>query len=223
VRIASKPGFWGGVQRLINFLKKIEQMTLPDDIKQVFFETINGNTTLPEFEQWVYSEPQLEQVLTSEDYLNLISFGFNEDGAKYALFHLLLNLIDMGEYETWKLLWLLHEALKRNKNLPEILMTFYDMYCREYNFLDNLGLGYGLAVEVPLPQADSWDELTHAQQEAILDGFYPEIEQEILKVISWIDNKKIVLTGNKNSYYHYEYIDNRTEEEKLPTAHKRQN
>src|ERR1700742_4731662 len=38
-------------------------MTLPADIKQVFFETIIGDKPLPELEQWVYSDSRLENIL----------------------------------------------------------------------------------------------------------------------------------------------------------------
>jgi hypothetical protein len=113
-----------------------------------------------------------------------------------GLYKLLENLIDKGEYETWKLLKLLHKALKRDDDLPEILMTFYDLYCRGYYFLDNLGLSYGLSVEVPYPLAESWDELT-------------DIEDEIVKVTEWIENRQIILTGLRGEYNHYEYIDKR--------------
>jgi len=96
---------------------------------------------------------------------------------------------------------------------------FYDSYCNGYSFLDNLGLGYGLAIEVP-SQADSWNKLTSEQQENLLTSFYPNIENEIQKVIDWLNNNKVILTGTQDEYNHYEYIDNRTEEEKLSTAYK---
>jgi hypothetical protein len=98
-------------------------------------------------------------------------------------------------------------------------MTFYDLYCKGYYFLDNLGLGYGLAVEVPYSQADSWEELTPEQQQTLLNDFYPDIKHEIKKVIGWLDAGKVILTGVQDEYQHYEYIDNRTEEEKQPTAY----
>ena len=96
-------------------------------------------------------------------------------------------------------------------------MTFYDFYCKGYNFFDNLGLGYGLAIEVPRienTKADTWDELTQEQKSNLLDSFYPDLETEIKKVIYWLDNRKVILTGIKNQYNHFEYI------EKQPTGFK---
>jgi len=195
-------------------------MKLPGDIKEIFFETLYGDKTVLEFEQWLYADKRLETILTQEDYLDLISYDYKGDSVKYGLYKLLEKHIDNGEYEKWKLIRLLHKALQRNNDLPQILMSFYDLYYKGYNFLDNLGLGYGLSVEVPYPQADSWDELTSEQQQTLVDSFYPGTEQEIKKVIGWLESQKIILTGIQDEYNHYVYIDNRTEQEKQPSAYK---
>jgi hypothetical protein len=195
-------------------------MTLPADIQNIFFDTLNGYKTVLEFEQWLYADKQLETVIAPDDYLDLISFGYKSDNAKYGLFMLLEKHIDKGKLEAKRIYRLLTKALNRDKELPEILMTFYDLYCKGYNFFDTLGLGYGLAVEVPYSQADSWDELNSEQQQNLINSFYPDLEMEIKKVISWLDNGKVILTGIKDEYNHFEYIDNRTEVEKQPTAFK---
>ncbi len=198
-------------------------MTLPTDIRNIFFDTLSGDKTILEFEQWLYADKQLETVIDSDDYLDLISFGFKSENAKYGLFRLLEKHIDKGELETRRIYGLLTKALNRDKELPKILVTFYDFYCKGYNFFDNLGLGYGLAIEVPRienTKADTWDELTQEQKSNLLDSFYPDLETEIKKVIYWLDNRKVILTGIKNQYNHFEYIDNRNEIEKQPTGFK---
>jgi hypothetical protein len=197
-------------------------MILPADIKQLFFETLNDDKSVQEFESWLYADKRLESILNSDNYLDLISLGYKNSTAKYDLRKLLEQFVDKGEYEMWRLYKLLTKALQRDKELPKILMTFYDLYCKGYSFLDNLGLGYGLAVEVPYSQADYWDDLTIEQQQKLLASFYPQLDLEIKKVISWLDTGKIVLTGNKDQYnYYFDYTDNRNEEEKMPTAYQR--
>jgi hypothetical protein len=198
-------------------------MTLPADIQNIFFDTLSGDKTVLEFEQWLYADKRLELIINPDDYLDLISFGYKDGNVKYDLFKLLEKHIDKGELETRRIYRLLIKALNRDKELPEILMIFYYLYCNGYNFFDNLGLGYGLAVEVPQVEntsADTWDELSQEQQRNLLDSFYPNLETEIYKVIYWLDNSKVVLTGNKDEYDHYEYIDNRSEIEKQPIGYK---
>jgi hypothetical protein len=197
-------------------------MKLPADIEQIFFDTLSGDKTVLEFEQWLYADKQLEKILNSDDYLDLISYGYKADNVKYGLFRLLEKHIDKGELETRRIRKLLTKALNRNNELPEILITFYDLYCKGYNFLDNLGLGYGLRVEVPgiNNYEETWDDLNEVEQTTLLNSFYPDLETEINKVIGWLDTERIILTGVKDEYNHFEYIDKRTELERQPTSYK---
>lgn len=192
-------------------------MTLPQDIKERFYKTIKGDISLDDFEQWLYSDKELEKHLNSNDYLDLISLSFKKSGAKYELWNLLKEHIDLGEFEKYKILGLLNEAKQKTERLPYILMEFYDLYCRGYNFFQDLGLGIGLAVEVPRVnnmKGDTWDELTTEQQKELLESFSPELEECIEKVIYWLETKKIILTGEQDEIGHYEYKDLRTEEDK---------
>jgi hypothetical protein len=197
-------------------------MTLPPDIQQLFFETINGDKSPLEFEAWLYADIRLEKLLPPEDYLEVISFGYKNPTAKYELPSLLEHFIDKGECETWRVRSLLTRALQRDEQLPDILITFYDLYCKGYSFLDNLGIGYGLEMEVtyswPTPGMSAQE-----QQQQLLVSFYPQLEEEVKKVIYWLDTGKIILTRNKDDYDRYDdYTDNRTAEEKRPTAYQRQ-
>ena len=190
--------------------------TLPQDIKERFYKTIKGDISLDDFEQWLYTDKELEKYLNSDDYLDLISLSFKKSGAKYELWNLLKKHIDLGEFEKYKMLGLLNEAKQKTKRLPYILMEFYDLYCKGYNFLQDLGLGIGLAVKVPRVDntiADTWDDLTTGQQKELLESFSPELEYCIEQVIYWLETKKIILTGEQDEIGHYDYKDLRTEEE----------
>lgn len=197
-------------------------MTIPADIQEIFFDTLNGDKTILEFESWLYADKRLESVLNSDDYLELISYNYKSDTSKKWLYRLFEKHIDVGEFEKRRIRKLLTKALNRDNDLPEILMAFYDLYCKGYNFFDNLGLGYGLVVEVPRVKntsADTWNDLTKEQRHKLLDSFYPDLETEIKKIISWLDNGKVVLTGVKDENNHFKYFDNRTEIEKKPTGY----
>jgi hypothetical protein len=193
-------------------------MTLPTDVKQVFFETIEGDKSVLEFERWLYANTDLEKVLDSTSYLELISIGYNNSAAKYELKILLEQLIDTGEYETWRLVRMLTQALQRDQNLPNLLMAFYDLHWHGYTFLEDLGLRYGLTVEVPYSDSTCWNDLSAEQQQKLLAGFYPHLNSDLKTVLDWLDSGNIVLTGNKDQYGHYvDYLDNRTVEEKKST------
>ena len=189
---------------------------LPLDIKETFFKTIKGDIPLGDFEKWLYDSESLETVLASDDYLDLISLDYKKSGAKYELYKILKRLIDLGEFETYKMLKLLKEAKLKNERLPFILMEFYNLYCKGYNFLQDLGLGFGLMVEVPSSKysKDNWDDLRDDEKKELLNSFSPQIDEVIQRVIDWLTNKRIILTGEQDDSGYYDYKDLRTEGEK---------
>ena len=164
---------------------------LPIDIKERFFKTIKGDISLDDFERWVYDSENLEGILDSNDYLDIISLDYKKSGAKYELYNILKRLVDIGEFETYKMLGLLNEAKQRTERLPFILMEFYDLYCRGYYFLQDLGLGYGLMVVVPPPKysKDNWNDLMEEEKRDLLNSFSPKIDEVVQRVIDWLTNK----------------------------------
>ena len=185
-------------------------MTLSNDIKEKFFKVITGDISLEDFEQWAYSCKELENYLGSDGYLDLISLSFKKSSDKYELRKFLQKYIDNGELETYKMLKLLKKAQQKNEKLPYILIEFYDLYCKGYEFLHDLGLVFGLAVAAPTvsnSSANTWDELTKEQQNELLNSFSPELEKCIEQVIYWLETKRIILTGEQNEMEHYCYKD----------------
>jgi len=191
-------------------------INLPDHIKIYFFKTIKGNISIDDFEKWIYTNKEIESILSNDDYLDFVSLNYKKNGAKYELYYLIKKQIDLGEFETFKMLGLLEETKKKDENLPCYLMEFYDLYCRGYSFLQDIGLGYGLSVEVPIGKykANTWDELDKLQQKELLESFSPNLEIEIQRLINWLTSKKIILTGEQDELGHYDYEDFRAEEEK---------
>ena len=192
-------------------------MTLPYNIKEIFFKVIKGDIALACFEQWLYSDKELETYLSNNDYIDLISFNFKESNAKDELLKLLKKHIDLGEFETYKMLELLKNAQQKDERLPYILMEFYELYCKGYDFLQDIGIGFGLRVTVPGvndPAIDSWEELITEQQNELLESFSPELEECIEQAIYWLETKKVVPTGEQDEIRRYGYKDFRTEEEK---------
>lgn len=189
-------------------------LKLPNHIKYTFFQAMNGQMDLANFEQWVYSSSDLEQELSKQLYLDLISLNYKQSGAKYELSHLLERHIDKGEYETYKLRRLLNQAKLRNLELPGVLEQFYDLYCHGYYFLQELGINYGLTVtSLPMPyQADHWSALSKEEVVTLVNSIPAELELEVELVERWLDAGKIILTGKQDDLNHFEYIDNRTQE-----------
>jgi len=189
---------------------------LPSNIKTYFFKTIKGEISIENFEKWIYTDEEIESILNADDYLDLVSLNYKKSGAKYELYNLLKKQVEIGEFETFKMLGLLEETKKKDEKLPHHLMEFYDLYCKGYFFLQILGLKYGLSVVVPWTKftVGTWDELNNDQKKELLDSLSPKLEIEVQHAIDWLINKKIVLTGKQDEYGRYVYKDLRTDEEK---------
>lgn len=189
---------------------------LAEYIKRKFFEFLNGQESISNFENWVYETTILEEALGADSYFDLISFNFAKKDSKYEIDRMLRRYIDLDEYNTWKLKNLLTAFIDRIGNPQEILSEFYELYCHGYHFLDSLGLGYGLSAKVPPSQYHqwTWEELSNEQQVQLVDSLFPGAKIEAHKVLTWLDEEKIVLTSDR--YDHCSFIDRRTESEKLP-------
>ncbi|WP_156317127.1 hypothetical protein [Marinagarivorans algicola] len=181
----------------------------------VVYRLIARETEIEEFEQWVYSEKELEQVLTSDEYLDLISLSYKQPSSLYEAEKILKRYIDTGKYYEWSLRRVLEKIVDRPKNVARYIEKCYDLYCDGYSFLDDLGLGYGLSVVVP-----PTDCIEENEKSKLIDSFYPAVAEEALKVIGWLESGRVVITGHDGGNQGIEYNDNRSSQEREPTGYK---
>jgi hypothetical protein len=181
-------------------------MVLSEKLKIQFYKTLKDEISIEDFENWVYTDQALEVELEAEYYIALLAFNFKKRGAKYELYNLLKQYVNLGDFETYKMLEMLKTASQKTAELPYILTDCYDLYCKGYAFFSLLGLDFGLTVLFP-NTADTWEELTASQQEEIIDGFSPKLEEEIKNIIYWLETEQIVLTGEKDENCQYIYTD----------------
>lgn len=194
---------------------------LPDHIKTDVFKFLHREMPLEEFEQWVYATKDLEEIFSKEDYGELLSVDYSKNSNRYDVIKLVTGYINEGEYETWKLKKLLNAVINNNGDLQQVFVDFYDLYCDGYRFLDNLGLGYGLSVVVPPSEysSDSWEKLSEQEKKRLLASFFPGALNEVKRVLSWLKDGTIVILNEQDGLGHFKYLDQRSEEEKMPTAY----
>jgi hypothetical protein len=188
----------------------------------VIYKLISKEIGLKEFEQWVYSEKRIQELLATDEYLDLISLNYKTPSSLYDAEKILRKYVDIGKCYEWQLKVVLQKVIDRSSDAHKYIERCYDLYCDGYYFLDNLGLGYGLMAAVPPEKynAENWKELSARAQQKLMDDCYPAVAEEAKKVIQWIESGKIVLTGHAGGYQGIEYEDNRTAEEKQPTGYK---
>ncbi|WP_152611395.1 hypothetical protein [Psychroserpens mesophilus] len=190
--------------------------TISKDIKNRLFKTWLEKVPIAEFENWVYSSTELKDQMDSDSYYEFLSFNYKKTNAISDLKNLIELQLTQSELETWNLKRHLTNVKERNNNCTESIRKFYTLNCKGYDFMDSLAFNFSLKLEVPYISQNvvSFEELTEVQKEKIISDFYPEIQDEINKVMSWLENENIVLLGKSNEFGKLEYIDNRTESQK---------
>lgn len=183
-------------------------------IKTPIYQFFNDEISLETFEKWIYTTPELEIALGEELYFELISFNFRQKDAKHILQDLLHSSINFGECETIKLLHLLKEAKQRSPNLLNILVRFYHYSCNGYDFLTELGYGYGSDLLDDPELMNNWHTYNDEKRKETIAYFSNNLDNDLEKVIYWLENKKIILLNKTNNHGLCLYQDMRREDEK---------
>ena len=180
------------------------------------YKLINHDFSLPEFEQWVYSNSELESMLKAEEYLELISLNYKTPSSLYEAEKILKKYINISQYHTWRVTEVMQKIIDRPEDVHKYIEECYELYYEGFGFLQNLGIGYGLSITV-LPsnyKCESWNELNFLEQRELIDSFYPNVAEEAKKVLDWLDSGTVVITGHDGSYWGIRYEDSRTESDK---------
>ena len=109
--------------------------------------------------------------------------------------------------------------IKKNENFPQSLIATYDLYCHGYYFLDNLAFGYGLTFSNDFYEFKDWIKLSSEEKNKRINDVYDGVKIEAEKVREWLENRKVILTGERDEMNYHKFVDNRTEIEKQPTSY----
>jgi hypothetical protein len=194
---------------------------LPADIQIEFFKLLNEETSVQDFEQWVYANKSLETCFAEADYVDFISLNFKDNHFKHEMKKIADKYLDYGEFEKRKLKKILNDIIAKNTDFAKSLIATYDLYCHGYSFFDNIGLGYGLTFANDFYDYKDWESLTSSEKNNMINHIYTGVKTEADKVLYWIEKEKIVLTGIADKIGRYSFTDNRTVEEKAITGYLR--
>lgn len=163
---------------------------LPFNLQQPFFTLLLEQGSLSDFETWAYNEPSLENHLTPDDYLELISLDFKDKRSIIEIEKLSSPYLDYLAYYNYKLSDALL-SLTSNPNDLHKLTQLYDWYCQGYKFLRKLALDYGLYADLYF-----WGEHCHLE---FLNQNTDDIRQQATHIYNELINGKIILL-NPPSY-----------------------
>ena len=178
---------------------------------------MNEKISIKEFENWVYTSKWLKKELTEDEYTDLISINFNNASSIHDAEKILGGKIDNGKFESVKMLEILSSIIQRDGKEAESLIRTYDLYCKGYFFLKDLGLGIGLSIKSPHNYSvEYFYELNENQKKELTDSVYPFAKELAVELKDWLMKGDLKLIGEKESELNrWQYIDNRNEEDKI--------
>ena len=196
-----------------------------NEIESKYFDLMDEKISVKEFENWVYETKWLEKELTEDEYIDLISLNYGTPSSKYEIGKILKERFDEGKFESVKMIELLSSIIERDGKEGESLTKMYDLYCRGYYFLEDLGLGIGLFIEVPNKYGvEYYHELNEKQKNELVNSVYPSAKELAIELKNWILRGDLKLTGERESELNrWQYIDYRTEEDKKSRVWKVEN
>lgn len=182
---------------------------LSDENKIEFYKFLNADIPVSELEKFIHRHSDLEQELDKETYLELISLDFKDKHVIATLPDFIKkNIIEQGQFETWKLRNVLNTFLTDPKNLHIHLNELYRLYCGiyqgdnqrkyEFKFLGNLGLNYLYWVDEGYMRANYGDNWKHEYERSFNDfAFYHEQLKPFAKeILSALDTMQIRILNN---------------------------
>ena len=178
-------------------------MTLSiDEIENSFFQFLAGELPLQEFEQWLYSTPEIESYLGKPAYLEVISFNFRQPAVNYELSKIIYKHIVKTKFDTWQIKRLLKSLLDGTQDAVEVFEKLYDMYGKGYWFLDDIGIQYVLGIdEIPrLAAQNLWDENEFFRRRKMLENYLKPMKDEVEVLILALETGEIKVVSD-NEYF----------------------
>lgn len=177
-------------------------------IESKLIDLKNHEIGINDFEKWVYSCDEIENLISVDDYIALISIDFRKKYSVNEVEKILYKYIDYSKYYKHKIIRMLKMIIEQDDKTGDILREFYYLYCHGCYFLNDLGLVYGLACEVP-PSANTWDDLGKSRQRELVESFYPKIIEVAKQVMDWFQNDIVRIVEYNERDLKYHVIDTR--------------
>ena len=177
---------------------------MKNENKEVFFKFLNEEISAEDFEIWLYHNEDLENEISIYEYTDFLSFKYKHDEKITShVADLFFTIVDSVEFDDYKLLKLLNEALSDEEAFENLLKWSYDLYCYGNGEFTKLGMDYGIDLAVyegylHHPPPSNWKINTKKRIFTIAER--NDIYREILRI------KKLFDSGNLSVSYYYDWL-----------------
>jgi hypothetical protein len=112
---------------------------MKQELKKMVFKTIEDHLPLKEFETWLYGQEDLLNQMGHDLILELFTFNYNQNGAKYEFKSTFLRYFEKEEFMLWKVKTNLQDLIDGKETRNRILNDFYWIGYDEVPCIQGLG------------------------------------------------------------------------------------
>ncbi|MFN8287717.1 MAG: hypothetical protein U0V74_13230 [Chitinophagales bacterium] len=182
---------------------------LSNHSKEIFFPFLNGDISITDFEKTISTQNTLEDELPSEIFSQLLAFDFKDKYAHQNLVKFLNEqVIDVAEYETWKIKTTLNNLIADPPNLPVYLNKLYQLYCGQpkddglrifqFRFLGSLGLNYFYWMDEGYLKANYGENWKLEYEKCLkgLDYYHQQLKPFAVEILDALENREIIIRSD---------------------------
>ncbi|MEK5027543.1 hypothetical protein [Paenibacillus sp. FSL M7-1046] len=164
---------------------------------------IKNQGSIAEFEQWLYSNDELEQILGEQEYYEFISRNYKNKYAFLETEKQVYRIIQLGRFEQERLELLLNEllTLEDASRQLEIMHVLYEEYCSGYSFLRYIALTY-------ITTSDEYKEMLIEDKQKS-NSFITGVRREASRLLGFFGRNEIIIEEE------HDFIDHRTEKDRI--------
>ncbi|WP_405604160.1 barstar family protein [Polaribacter sp. Asnod1-A03] len=116
----------------------------PNRIK--FYQFLNNDISLELFESWVYENKELENVISEENYIDLLAFNFKSREIKNFIKSIIKKHFDWKEFEKYRTIELLKNIKSGNIEIVLASRKLRELYLEQEEEIKRPFLSIGLAI-----------------------------------------------------------------------------
>ena len=172
-----------------------------EEVHLFLYKTMKKDISLNEFEPWLYEHDELESIVGSDHYYELISTNFKDKYAFETIEKLIKEIISIAEFEEKRIRKLLSEITTSKDSISKSAEEIYDEYCNGYSFLRFIALTY--------ISTAGYDEVSVFPNESSIKPYRNKIRTEATRLLKFLESGEITIICE------YIYIDSRNFEDKI--------
>ncbi len=135
------------------------------NIEIAFYKFLSHDTSIEDFEQWVYATPEIEKMFGTNLYEELIEMKYQKSGVKNDLWKLVEKEIDPIKFDTWVIMQQLKMLADQPTSL-QLVSKNLDQYSYRYTFI------FGIC--------DAWNIIKQIQTNIFYDKYSKQEKEDLI-------------------------------------------